>query len=111
MKSKVKAVVIGGGGSGMKQAEGARGDNGVDTTFNSPTANLFTGTGGGGGGSGALVSFTVNKEDLPGASSVALTMNSSVATGPAGVDNADAPFAKIGFGEITGWKNEQSINY
>ena len=65
--------------------------------------------GGGGGGSGALISFTVYKEDLTGASSVALTMNSSVASGPTGVDDADAPYAKIGFGEITGWKNEQSI--
>ena len=65
--------------------------------------------GGGGGGSGALVSFTVYKEDLTGASSVALTMNSSVASGPTGVGDGMSPYARIGFGEITGWKNEQSI--
>tara|TARA_B100001250_G_scaffold267932_1_gene231134 strand:- start:232 stop:4098 length:3867 start_codon:yes stop_codon:yes gene_type:complete len=65
--------------------------------------------GGGGGGAGALVSFTVYKEDLTGASSVALTMNSSVASGPTGVGDGMSPYARIGFGEITGWKNEQSI--
>ena len=65
--------------------------------------------GGGGGGSGGFVQFTIEKEHLALASSVALTMNSTVAAGPTGVDNAGAPYAKIGFGEITGWENEQSI--
>ena len=65
--------------------------------------------GGGGGGSGALVSFTAYKDDLAGASSLALTMNNTVASGPTGVSDGMPPFAKIGFGEITGWENEQSI--
>ena len=65
--------------------------------------------GGGGGGGGAFLEFNITKDKLPGASSLALTMNSSVATGPTGVGNGEAPYAKVGFGEITGWKNEQSI--
>ena len=65
--------------------------------------------GGGGGGAGALVEFTAYKDDMTGASSLALTMNTSVAAGPTGVSDGQPPYAKVGFGEITGWKNEQTI--
>jgi len=65
--------------------------------------------GGGGGGAGALVEFTAYKDDLTGASSLALTMNNSVAAGPTGVSDGQPPYAKVGFGEITGWENEQTI--
>ena len=120
-----------GGGSGDGGHQGGEGGYTGQSAYNTNTFDFInctlsnTGTGsvtvyteeddsawspgGGGGGSGALISFTVYKEDLTGASSVALTMNSSVASGPTGVDDADPPYAKIGFGEITGWKNEQSI--
>ena len=46
---------------------------------------------------------------MTGASSLALTMNTSVAAGPTGVSDGQPPYAKVGFGEITGWKNEQTI--
>ena len=59
--------------------------------------------GGGGGGSGAHVTFTVDQKDLAGSSSAQLTMNSTVASGVGGTQNAKPPYARVGFGVITGY--------
>ncbi len=60
--------------------------------------------GGGGGGAGAHLTYNIKRTQLSGASSVQLTFNSGTAAGVGGSDNGYPPFARIGFGEVTGYE-------
>lgn len=77
------------------------GDGYVKVTLTEEDA--YWSPGGGGGGSGGLITYQIEADKLPGVSSVALNMNSSAAAGVGGTDNALPPYAKVGFGVITGW--------
>ena len=60
--------------------------------------------GGGGGGGGAYVLYKIEKDDMPGASGAQITFNQSAASGVGGTSNGQVPYARVGFGEVTGYE-------
>tara|TARA_S200000501_G_scaffold231924_1_gene217526 strand:- start:2032 stop:5853 length:3822 start_codon:yes stop_codon:yes gene_type:complete len=67
-------------------------------------SNLAWSPGGGGGGGGRYVKYKIDKDKLPGASGAQITFNNIAAAGVGGTSNGELPFARVGFGEITGYE-------
>ena len=67
-------------------------------------SNLAWSPGGGGGGGGAYTRYKIEKDELPGASGASLTFNNSAAAGVGGTSNGELPYARVGFGEVTGYE-------
>ena len=59
--------------------------------------------GGGGGGAGGYLNYTIKNAKLPGASSAQLTYNGSSSSGVGGTNNGYPPYARVGFGVVTGY--------
>ena len=71
--------------------------------INTTEDNSAWSPGGGGGGAGAYIRFNIKSTKLPGASSLQLNYNPSAASGVGGTNNGLPPFARVGFGVVTGW--------
>ncbi len=67
-------------------------------------SNLAWSPGGGGGGGGNYVRYKIDKDDLPGASGAQVAFNNVAAAGVGGTSNGQLPYARVGFGEITGYE-------
>tara|TARA_B100001173_G_scaffold166228_1_gene143733 strand:- start:1365 stop:5183 length:3819 start_codon:yes stop_codon:yes gene_type:complete len=67
-------------------------------------SNLAWSPGGGGGGGGRYIRYKIDKDKLPGASGAQITFNNVAAAGVGGTSNGELPYARVGFGEITGYE-------
>ena len=84
-------------------ASASNGGNG-SVTVTTTESNLAWSPGGGGGGGGNYIRYKIEKDDLPGASGAQVAFNNVAAAGVGGTSNGQLPYARVGFGEITGYE-------